>query len=58
MNRTLVTGILTLLLLLAIVNPFSALAGLMLIAVGALVYSLIVTLVKAFLTADVSEDVD
>jgi hypothetical protein len=58
MNRTLVTVILTLLLLLAIVNPFSALAGLMLIAVGSLLYSLILTLVKAFLTADVSEDVD
>ncbi|MBF2051229.1 MAG: hypothetical protein EDM05_029545 [Leptolyngbya sp. IPPAS B-1204] len=54
MNRTLATVVLTLLLLLAIVAPFSALSALMLIVVGTLVYGLVVTLVKAFVTADVS----
>jgi hypothetical protein len=54
-NRTLVTTALILLLLLLVVAPFSALSALMLILVGGLVYSLITTLVKAFITADVED---
>lgn len=56
MNRQMLTIALMLLLLLCVVAPFAALAPLMLIVVGGLVYGLIVSLVKAFVTADVSED--
>lgn len=56
MNRQTFTIALTLLLLLCVIAPFSALSALMLIVAGALIYSLLVSLVKAFVTVDVSEE--
>jgi hypothetical protein len=56
MNQQLVIFALLLLLLLGVVAPFSALAGLMLIAVGALLYGLLIALVRAFINPEVTID--
>lgn len=56
MQKQIVTIALLLLLLLCAASPFSALAALMLIVIGTLVYGLLVAVVKAFVAADVSQD--
>lgn len=56
MNQQLATIALLFLLLLSVVAPFSALAGLMLIVVGALLCGLLIALVRAFVSAEVKID--
>lgn len=56
MNQQLATIALLFLLLLSVVAPFSALAGLMLIVVGTLLCALLISLVRAFVSAEVKID--
>lgn len=56
MNQQLATIALLFLLLLSVVAPFSALAGLMLIVVGMLLCALLIALVRAFVSAEVQID--
>ncbi|NJO80538.1 MAG: hypothetical protein HC827_19890 [Cyanobacteria bacterium RM1_2_2] len=56
MNQQLATIAILFLLLLGVVAPFSALAGLMLIVVGTLLCGLLIALVRAFVSAEVQID--
>lgn len=56
MNQQLAIIACLLLLLLGVVAPFSALAGLMLIVVGGLLCGLLIALVRAFVSAEVKVD--
>ncbi|MBF2001036.1 MAG: hypothetical protein IGS50_24200 [Synechococcales cyanobacterium C42_A2020_086] len=56
MNRTLLTLILLGLFLLAIVSPFAALSGLMLIAALTIIYWMGLTIVRALVQGEVDPD--
>lgn len=55
MNSPVFTIAVLLVLLLLVTSPFSALAVLMLLVAGFLIYGLLATLVRAFLTGDTTD---
>lgn len=55
LGQQIITIVLLLVLLLSILNPFSALSALMLITVGMMLYWLLIALVRAFVSAEVQD---